>query len=405
MASVFFRGPKTSPRWYARIKSSSGAWISRRVRQETRREAMAVARALEAKAERQRLGLEAPDSARQLCADVARRWEAQLTNRAAADDRSRLRLHVLPRWGARRLDEITTSALLTWLADEQAARPRRVSPQTLKHCLGIVSRIFSWAVGIGLAAGNPVRAIPAGCRPEAPPRRAVPWISDDAVVRKVMAALPEEVALMFFLGNRAGLRLGEVCGLRLSDLDGIDAGAIRVRYSYDGPLKEDRRCAGKVKWAPAPVDARAVLASWLDRRRAAGAGPEDKVFADGWGRCRRKEYIQYRWARVAETLDLNCSWYQATRHSFASRNLSRGVALDQVAAAMGHATPATTARSYAHFVRKTFDGRMTAGIGDGEPAKVIPIEGARQPVSPAAAPRVNDATATLPVGTATEEVA
>src|SRR5260221_6304914 len=148
MASVFFRGPKSAPRWYGRIKSSSGAWITRRVRQETRREALAVARALEAKAERQRLGLEAPDSARQLFSDVARRWEAQLTNRAAADDRTRLRLHVLPRWGGRRLDEINTTALLTWLADEQAASPSRVSRQTVKHCLGALTRIFSWAVGI-----------------------------------------------------------------------------------------------------------------------------------------------------------------------------------------------------------------------------------------------------------------
>lgn len=381
MASVFFRGPKAAPRWFARIKASNGAWISRRVRQVTRREAMMVARALEGKAERQRLGLEAPDHAGQLFRDLAKRWEAQLTNRAARDDRSRMRLHVLPRWGAKPLAEITTPALIAWIDEELAARPRRVSPQTLKHCLGIISRLFSWAIGIGLASVNPVRNIPTQRRPQAPMKRAVPWIQDDATVRRLMAALPEDVALIFWIGNRVGARLGEVLGLRLSDLDTIDAGSIRLRYSYDGPLKQDRRRVGKVVWAPAPDEARAVLGPWIAKRLAAGAQPEDRLFADDWGRCRMKEYVQFRWTRVVDALGIDCNFYQATRHSFCSRNLSRGVPLDQVSAAMGHATPATTARNYAHFIRKTFDGRMTLGLGDGEPAKVIPIEGARPAVS------------------------
>jgi hypothetical protein len=63
MASVFFRGPKSAPRWYARYKAANGTWVSRRVRQETRREALKVAAAMEARAERQRLGLEAPEGA------------------------------------------------------------------------------------------------------------------------------------------------------------------------------------------------------------------------------------------------------------------------------------------------------------------------------------------------------
>ena len=45
---------------------------------------------------------------------------------------------------------------------------------------------------------------------------------------------------MFYVGNRAGMRLGEICGLRLSRRRHLAAGAFRVRYSYAGPLKEDK---------------------------------------------------------------------------------------------------------------------------------------------------------------------
>jgi integrase len=209
----------------------------------------------------------------------------------------------------------------------------------------------------------------------------MPWLEDDAMVRQLMEVLPEPVNLMFYLANRSGLRLGEVCGLRLSDIDTIGAGAIRVRYSYNGPLKEDRHATGKVKWVPAPDDARVVLGPWLAARVAAGAGPEVYLFPDPNARHFRKEWIEYRWNRAAEKVGIAFTWYQATRHAMASRNLARGVPLDQVAAAMGHSTPAVTARHYAHFVRKTFAPLMTLGLAPND-AKVISIEAGRPSVSP-----------------------
>jgi integrase len=373
MASVFYRGPKSAPRWFARYRDAAGIWRSRRVRVETRRDAVAIARQLEAQCERRRYGLEAPESAGLLVGDLLKRWESGLTNRSAYDDRSRLRLHVLPRFGSMRLVDLTLPVLMAWLDDLRAER--KLEPGSQRHLLNIVSRFFGWAIERGHATVNPVRQIPAGRRPQHAPKRDVPWIEDDATVRALMRELPAPFSLMFYIGNRAGMRLGEICGLRMSDVEGIADGAIRVRYSYNGPLKEDKRGAGKTKWTPAPSDAVAVLGPWIERRRAEGASGEAFLFEREHGRPFRKEHVEYRWELAAEALGLGLSWYQATRHSFASRNLSRGVPLDEVASALGHSTPAVTARHYAHFVRKTFSPLMTAGLGlgGGEPAPVIPI--------------------------------
>lgn len=375
MASVFFRGPKSAPRWYARYRDPAGVWRSKRVRVDVRKDAVKIATSLEAQAERRRYGLEAPESASLLVGELMKRWENSLVNRSAYDDRSRLRLHVVPRFASMRLADLTLPVLMQWLDELRAAR--KLEPGTQRHLLNLVSRFFGWAIERGFATVNPVRQIPAGRRPQHAPKRDVPWLADDDQVRAIMAALPDPFRLMFYVGNRAGMRLGEICGLRLSDVADLAAGAFRVRYSYAGPLKEDKTDSGKVKWTPAPSDAAAVLGPWIERRRAEGATGEAFLFMREHERHFRKEHVEYRWELAAEALGLGLTWYQATRHSFASRNLSRGVALDEVAAALGHSTPAVTARHYAHFVRKTFSPLMTSPLGPDGGAAVIPIGGAR----------------------------
>jgi len=229
-------------------------------------------------------------------------------------------------------------------------------------------------------------------------RKRQPWLDDDNVVRKLIDALPPPFDLIFYVGNQSGLRPGETAGLRMSDLGFLDEGVIRVRFSYDGPLKEDKDGSGKVKWVPAAADARDVLGDWLARREAAGAGPEDLVFPspkggtyrkvqieDAWDGCaaahvgKRADAVVTRHGRVSDIPKPALTFYQATRHSFVSRNLAKGVALDEVSAAVGHSSPIVTRRFYDHFVRKTFSSEIRTGLGLKKLEKagaVIPLKAA-----------------------------
>jgi len=371
MASTFNRGSRERPKWFARWRDQDGVWRSKLTHQPTRALAFKVALELQARAERQRIGIEKDVVTSPLVGPLMEQWSMGLTNRSSRDDIGRLRLHVKNRFATLRMDQLTLAELMRWLDEERTAA--RISPATLRHCLNLVSRFLGWAIERGYATSNPVRMIPSGRRPQAPGKRDVPWISDEAVVARILEALPDPFRLLFFIGNRCGARLGECCGIRLSDVATLAQGCIRLRYSYAGPLKEDRRGVGKTKWAPAPADADAVLGPWIARRRAEGAADEDFLFVRPDGRGFSKEAVEAAWNRVRASLGLACNWYQATRHSAASRWLSLGAALDQVAAALGHSTPAVTAKHYAHFVRRTFDPSMTA-----------PLE--RPPTSPAPEP-------------------
>ena len=193
------------------------------------------------------------------------------------------------------------------------------------------------------------------------------------MVPALMAELGPEIGLMFYLGNRSGLRTGEIAGLRMSDLEFLQEGVFRVRYSWDGPLKEDKDGSGKVKWVPAPVDAATILKLHLAKRRLSGSKGDDLVFpfepakpqnrrrTSSWSGY-RKEYIEDCWNAAAEKVGVQITWYQATRHSFVSRNLKGGASLDEVSAALGHSSPVVTRTYYDHFVRKVFSPQLRQGL-------------------------------------------
>jgi integrase len=117
---------------------------------------------------------------------------------------------------------------------------------------------------------------------------------------------------MFYLCNRSGMRLGEACGLRLDDLEFIHEGVIRVARSYGGPLKEDKKSAGKVKWVPAPLDALDVLKLHLARRKLQGAKAEDLVFpfvpAKPQNRRRTSSWTGYRKEHVERQRRRRAAW-------------------------------------------------------------------------------------------------
>ncbi len=364
MGSVINRGSRSKPNWYIKFKDVDGRWKARPSKQPTKEQAKAYLREVEA---RGALGI--PElQASPLCQPLMEEWLASLTNRNAQDDRSRCRRELLPTFGATRLSDVTLPAVMKWLDAQQAEG--RLSAGSIRHNLNLLSRFFAWAIDRERTTVNPVRQIPFGKRPKQPSRSDAPWLDDDDIVRAIIARLPEPVTYMFYLGNRSGLRTGEIAGLRLSDFDFLDEGVIRVRFSYDGPLKEDKHGEGKVKFVPAAEDCAAYLGPWLERRRANGAGPEDLVFPGPTRPDRpcRKEYIESRWEPVAEELELELTWYQATRHSFVSRSLKAGASLDEVSAAVGHSSPVVTKRWYDHLVRRSFSAKLRGGLGLGDQA-------------------------------------
>ena len=119
------------------------------------------------------------------------------------------------------LDQLTPALLDEFLA----SRPRR-RPRSFNHLVGIVGCLLDWAVGQQLIEASPLRT-----RRRRVSATRVPFIFDKAQARRLLtaaAALPDNPRALqrgptyhvtFALCYGLGLRAGEVCGLRIGDVD------------------------------------------------------------------------------------------------------------------------------------------------------------------------------------------
>lgn len=135
-----------------------------------------------------------------------------------------------------------------------------------------------------------------------------------------------------------GLRRGEVCNLRWSDLD-LDAGFLIVRNRDDFETK-----SGHERRIPLVRDALDVVRR-LDANREAGDG---FVFAGRGGNRRDPRYVSRRFRHFRKMAGLSDGiHFHSLRHTAASWLVMRGVPLPMVKEILGHSDIAVTQR-YAH---------------------------------------------------------
>jgi integrase len=381
MGRVVVRGTRDEPKVYADYYDLDGTRRTRLLRgARTKAEGRKLLSHIESRVASGKPGMEADEAKPPpvaLCGALFDLWLPTLQNRNGRDDHRRAEKHLRPTWGDVPVDEAQNLAgVMRWLDRMRAAQD--LSGQSMRHNLNLLSRFFAWAIERGHATVNPVRMIPQGKRPRGAAKADGPWIRDDDTFRALMVTMPRPVDLMFYVGNRSGLRVGEIAGLRMGDLCWLREGLIRVAHSYDGPLKEDKDRTGKVKWVPAGIDAEDVLGPWLRERTENGAREDDLVFpfaaVKPQNRRRklnwtgyRKEHIEDCWDAAKAKVNTDArtdpvlaemTFYEATRHSFVTRSLEAGVSLDEISAAVGHSSPVVTKRFYDRYIRKSFSATI-----------------------------------------------
>ncbi len=254
MASIKTRGPKNARRYYVAFdvgRTPEGRRIQRMhlLKGATN---LADARQELARVEREVVASRDPFApvVKEQVGPLLDRWQESLTNRSAADDRSRIRNHLQPKLKAMTIDAVTLPVVMKWV-DELANTD--LSPQSQRHMLNLLSRFFSWCIERGMATVNPVKMVPQGRRPVAVKTEDAPWLDDPKKVQELIAALGPEVGLMFYLANGSGMRLGEACGLRdwrprlLGR--GCHPGGAQLRWAAEG--RPARRRQGEMGAGPA----------------------------------------------------------------------------------------------------------------------------------------------------------
>jgi integrase len=147
------------------------------------------------------------------------------------------------------------------------------------------------------------------------------------------------VNLAYALGALAGLRNGEALALRWAHVD-MNTRRLHVRESVEGPLKDIDSRIVPVQDALYPL-----LAEWRLRSKGEGrvvrAMRSDGEFLDG-------HTLRSHLKIALAELELPAmTWYQATRHTFASQWILAGQGIETLREIMGHSSVQVTER-YAH---------------------------------------------------------
>ena len=218
------------------------------------------------------------------------------------------------------------------------------SPITAQKNLERLRAFFWFCHSAGWLKHNPAAAVKAP-KAEKPSERVKVFTEEQ--IKKIVKACdrypernafghdnPARVRAFVLTLRYSGLRIGDCVGLRKEHLD-KDRLFLRTQKS------------GESVYLPLPesaVDALKEIENGSEYFFWTGRGLRKSAVAD-WQRSLRRVYEE---AKVTGNAHM-------FRHTFATDLLTRGVPIEDVAILLGHATPAITAKYYAHFVKARRD--------------------------------------------------
>ena len=244
--------------------------------------------------------------------------------RSWKDDNQRLRDHVLPVLGKRKLSEIT----LSQLQKIHTSVKRRLTPATANRVAALIKHVFTMAGKWSLLETNPAQHLTLYREP--PPRDI--FLTPDEC-RDLIEACDQDAnpfaAALFKLAMFTGRRVGELLNAKWRDVD-LDRGILTL------PLTK----VGERQFVYLNEPAAAVLRTLPHIEGnpyiLAGAAPGKPL-----------NFYRRAWNRILKRTDIEPFPPHGLRHNYASTLVAAGVPLETVGHLLGHKNTVTT-RKYAH---------------------------------------------------------
>lgn len=253
------------------------------------------------------------------------------------------------------------------------------APASVNNTLNTLSKLYGWAQKQKLIdCANPVRGVERPRADDADPIDSTKYLSRDEATALlsyaerwgdsfVLEPTARDVYAMIATALYAGLRKGELYGLRWSDLN-FDRAQITVARSYAGKTK-----SGKTRHVPLVPRLAPILRAWRDRPQRDAS---ELVFP-----------VEGRMGNAYETRSLGAmmlaafgreppkAWH-SLRHSFASHFMMAGGSILTLQRLLGHADIATS-MVYAHLAPDFMAAEAARLDFTAAVAGVTPIDAAR----------------------------
>ena len=268
-----------------------------------------------------------------------------------------IRVHLVPYFGDVPLARITNLMVRRFIAEMLATGEH--APATVRKVGQVLAKVMRSAVDAGLLARSPCD----GVRLPAETRREMRFLTADQVASLAAAVGPDWEALIY-TASYAGLRWGELAGLRSTQ---VELGRRTIVI-----VEQLNELSGRLEWGPPKTSAgrRAVaipsaladlLAEQLARPMVARSG---LVFPTPLGEpMRRSNFARRIWAPATQTLELDGLRFHDLRHTAVALAISQGAHPKALQERMGHSSVTVTLDRYGHLY-EGLDGHIADGLDD-----------------------------------------
>lgn len=339
-------------RWMARVSLGfvNGRMRRKAVYGKTKEEALAAMREIQHNLDR---GLPVQASSPTLSVylnEWIQRKKSKVSPRTYLAYDNVVRLHIIPAIGKVRLEKLTQRHVNRMLTDLEG----RLSPSSIDNVRRVLIVALNQAMKEDMVARNVASlsdTIPVP-RFEA---KALTRAEADALIS---AASDSRYKLVYRLALSAGLRLGELLGLRWEDVD-FENSVIRIRrqlQTVDGvrTLREPKTQKSR-RTIPLPDSIMTALreqrnSQRIERLQAGGKWVPhwELVFMTPTGSPVSDATLRRDFQRVSKNAGLEGLRFHDLRHSAASFMAAQGVHMSATQAILGHSQVTTTAQIYTH---------------------------------------------------------
>lgn len=263
--------------------------------------------------------------------------------------------HILPELGTLQADALTANALRNFSSRkiEKGRLDGRggLSEKTVQDMVIIVKSVMKLAA-LEYGLQNRTEAVK-------PPRAEPPEINvlNEVELQRLERRLqdtPDNSSAGIRLSLRLGLRLGEVCGLRWSDIDWkrqivhVRKTAQRVYRTASGTGSKSQltltspKTRRSVREIPLPPD----LFTYL--RRIAQGQKTDAFIATGKEQLMDPRTYQYRFKSLLKKLEIRSVSFHTLRHTFATLCIQQKMDVKTLSGILGHSSVSMTLNRYVH---------------------------------------------------------
>lgn len=262
-----------------------------------------------------------------------------------ADLRIFARWHADVKGGASSLLELTPDDIREYRSYMQTNEGW--TPATINRRLQAVRKFYSFAMETGLTESNPASEVQLIPRPEPNPPRALAPEEVTSLLAAVQGGRPSLVKRDYAIVQlllQTGIKLGELTGLHLSDVQLRDDGEGLLLVGGRNPRGGNPRCGDGDKCRRIPLNSLACAALRDYLRVRPSSDDADNLFLSQGGGSISRRTIQRLVSVYTKAAGLEDVSAHVLRHTFAVSKLENTGDLSLVARLLGHRCLETTAK-------------------------------------------------------------